>query len=229
MASGWFTSLPSKGNIRKIVRYLTLVFLTGLIGSARLQTGGTPGALHPIPDEYRVVCDTLLIQEGDVILRRGWALASDLIARFFGHSSGMSHCGIVVHHQSRWQVIHTISGLISDQDGIRITPLTDFIREAAGHQITVKRLRADFDSLAVRSHSFRYLQMEIPFDHAFDLENNSRLYCTELIREVFIAAGLPDFFHYDSFAGKPILDFSTFFDQTLFLTVIQTEQKERRQ
>ncbi len=222
MANGWFISMPSNRYIKKISLYLTLFWLTGLIGSATMQTSNAPIDFSSIDSVFWTVCDTLVINDGDIVLRRGRTLASDLVTRFSGGAEGMSHCGIIIRHQDKWQVVHTISGMISDEDNIRITSLPEFINEAAQGRITIKRQRSGFGSVAVKDRSIRLLQLKIPFDHAFDLNTKSRLYCTQLIREVFVDAGSHDFFHYGSFAGKPVLEFSTFFDPLIFHTVVQT-------
>jgi len=210
-----------KGINKRLILYFFLFVFTGLIGSAAHQRVRIPIVLS-LADEFWVQCDTLSIAEGDIILRRGNAFASTIIARFFGKSEGMSHCGIILQQGGQWQVIHTISGMISDDDGIRITPLKEFIAEAEAGRIAVKRYRLGYDPDLLRLHVLRFLERKIPFDHSFDLGDKSRFYCTELIRDAFVAAGSADFFHYGRFAGRPVLEFSTFFDPDLYNPVIQT-------
>ncbi|MDD2331685.1 MAG: YiiX/YebB-like N1pC/P60 family cysteine hydrolase [Candidatus Cloacimonetes bacterium] len=159
---------------------------------------------------------SISLQTGDVILRRGESLVSELIARSFDKSEGMSHCGFIIMMSDGYYVVHTISKVLSGIDGIRITPLKDFIQGAKGRKYCIIRYHKPIDGNALKTKNIKYLKQRVPFDDDFDLDDARKMYCTELIRQVYLDLGEPDFFHYRKVLGKPVIDFSTFFDTRLF-------------
>jgi len=154
--------------------------------------------------------DFTKLEPGDVVLRKGNTFVSSLISMAFPQD--VSHCGILVWQDSLWQVIHTISGRISGQDGVRINTLEEFIAAAEAHFIIHVKPNLRVDRTALVNRSRYYLNRNVPFDHSFDLEDSSRLYCSELIRTVYLESGVPDIFSYQTIAGKRIIDLQSFFD-----------------
>jgi len=159
---------------------------------------------------------------GDIILRKGSNLVSDLIAGNFQDCEDMSHCGIILVDPSGSFVVHTISGAISAQDGIRKEPIDSFIQNADNHKVIVLRSNSITDAALIRSECERLLRQKIGFDHEFDADDHSTVYCSELVRDVYQATGMPDFFHYTSRYGIRFIDFDTFFDTRLFTRIYQT-------
>ncbi len=156
------------------------------------------------------------LQDGDIILRKGRSMVSDLIARSFENSRRMSHCGIILNSAGGYEVVHTISGSISEQDGIRKDTLQDFVLGADKANVYILRSRNIRNQRLIRDNVTQLLSQNPPFDHNFDLEDSSRLYCTEMIRKVFLDAGEEDFFDQIKIYGMTLLDFGSFFDDTRF-------------
>ncbi len=156
--------------------------------------------------------DPARFEEGDLILRRGSSTVSGFIARGLPGSCEMSHCGILTAHGDSWQVVHSISGKISDLDGIRIDSLQDFLRQAQpGKAIHIKP-RFSIDRHAISENAHKYLRRRIPFDHDFDLEDSNRMYCSELIRQVYLDSGADDVFSYYQVGLRRLVSFAAFFD-----------------
>lgn len=65
----------------------------------------------------------------------------------------------------------------------------------------------------------RTSKTKIPFDNDFDLNDSSKLYCSELLRYVYREQGEPDFFEMRKIVGVSVIDFSTFFNTELFIPV----------
>lgn len=166
--------------------------------------------------------DQSLLKDGDVILRKGRSLVSDLIAATFKHSKGMSHCGIVIREGEDLFVIHTISGHISPQEGIRKTPLQDFIVEAAQQKVIILRSQKHIDEEQIKDHCLALYAKRIAFDYDFDATNADKLYCSELVRDIFREAVGEDFFSYTDHYGLSVIDFVTFFDTRYFAAVFQS-------
>ncbi len=159
------------------------------------------------------------LQDGDVILRKGNTLLSELIALNFPEAEGMSHCGFIFKIDNHYQVIHTISKSLSDIDGIRMSPLEDFIRDAKQHRICIIRYYKELNSAAMKEKCLILLKQQIPFDDDFDLNDSSRMYCSELLRQIYLDEGEKDFFQKRKIAGVSVIDLSTFFNPKLFTPV----------
>lgn len=155
------------------------------------------------------------LEEGDVLLRCGEGFVSSLIAEFSG--CGVSHCGVVVRDGEGWQVIHSISGRISDRDGIRANSVEEFVSQARPGSIYHLKPRLEVNRGAIVRRCYYHLKLQAAFDHDFNLQEDNRLYCSELVRSAYLHGGMPDLFSYRSLAGKKILDMKSFFDPQLFV------------
>lgn len=160
--------------------------------------------------------DTTLFEQGDIILRKGRNLVSDMIARAFPSGNGMSHCGILIQSEGNWSVAHTISGQISDQDGVRLSPLSEFLKGADQGQVTHVKPIFEVNRNNIVIATNHYLSLKAEFDHDFNLEDSSKLYCSEFIRCVYLEAGADDFFCYKKIGTKNVIDMATFFQKNLF-------------
>lgn len=153
------------------------------------------------------------LEEGDILLRRGSSFISTMISRATPSARGMSHCGIVIWEKEEWQVIHSISGSISDQDGIRMESIQSFVSKAHNDMIWHIKPAFEVDRKKLGKSARYYLSQRTPFDHDFDLSNDNRLYCTEFVRCVYLDSGAEDVFTYRNVAGKNLVDLSSFFEE----------------
>ena len=195
------------------------IFFLSLILIGFLNSSAPMGGAFSFAQEYPaedINWDWLDLEEGDLLLRRGSTFVSTLISRAFPAADGMSHCGIVIKERDKWRIIHSISGSISDQDGIRIDDLGSFVAKA--HQGKLYHVKPEFKVKRERlvSAAYYYLAQKAAFDHEFDLEDRSRLYCSELVRAVYLDAGVEDVFKYKKVAGKALVDMGSFFEDELW-------------
>ena len=160
--------------------------------------------------------DTLLFESGDIILRQGTSLVSSFISKSFHDSHGISHCGILVQDKGVWKVIHSISGQISGIDGIRIERSKSFMEKALENNVILVKPNFLIDRDLIGKLAWKYLELKPLFDHEFNLKDQSKLYCSELVRAVYLEAGGEDTFIYKSFAGKQVIDFSSFFNNNFW-------------
>lgn len=161
---------------------------------------------------YSALVDSTHFEEGDILLRQGNSLVSSMIVKAFPAAEGMSHCGILIKDQGTWSIIHSISGSISDSDGIRSDDLQSFVSKA--HPGKIRHVKPVFQIEPARlgNRARYYLKQQSAFDHDFDLETRNRLYCSELIRAVYLDAGAGDVFIYKNIAGKKLVDLGSFFE-----------------
>src|SRR5690606_20437382 len=123
-----------------------------------------------------------MLQEGDVILRRGEGFTSSVISNLAKADYQLSHCAFLVKDSmENWQVIHTVSSSLSAVDGIQQESLERFCRESVENTIVVLRLKADsLARMQIAERAKYYLTRQIKFDNAFDLKDTTAYYCTEL-------------------------------------------------
>jgi len=201
------------------------ILLRGLTFSLILLTGSSViSSVRTANSFMESACEfpqlsSLKLKEGDVILRKGNSVLSELIARNFPAAEGMSHCGFIFKIEDQYQVIHTISKSISGIDGIRMNTLEEFIREAKQNRICIIRYHKELNLAAMKKRCLVFLKQKTPFDNDFNLNDSSKLYCSELLRKVYLEQGEPDFFKLKEIVGVEVIDFSTFFDTKLFTLV----------
>lgn len=145
-----------------------------------------------------------LADNGDIVVRLGTDLTSEMLRHINLTNPAYSHAGIINREHDTLFVYHALGGEFNaDQQLIR-EPLWRF-----GHPAGNKRLglyRIAMDSIALRQliaavqETYRN---KIPFDTAFDLATKNRLYCTEFVACSFEKA-LHDtaFFHRSVAGGK---------------------------
>jgi uncharacterized protein YycO len=123
------------------------------------------------------------LKDGDIILRRGFGMVSDLIVTTMNEEYDISHCAIIVKDNNHFKVIHTVSQSLSEFDGVQSQTLSRFISDSKENSIIVVRLKGISDS-SISQRAKYFLSKKLPFDHDFDINDSSKLYCTELIWKV---------------------------------------------
>jgi len=135
-----------------------------------------PGAAGPqAPDES-------VLRPGDLIYRFGNGLYSAYFRSFSQTDQRFSHVGIVVRTQSgdALHVVHAEADDYTGQGGVRHEPLTDFLKGA--NDWAVYRLnREDTICQGIAARALGYYRQGVPFDLAFDADDTTAFYCTELV------------------------------------------------
>lgn len=128
--------------------------------------------------------ETSLLCEGDIILRRGFGIFSDLVSKHLNDSTiDVTHAGILTYTQDKWHVIHSLSSDVNPTDGMQIQTLDKFLKYSQPGKIIISRIKDHTPEKGTQITTFAkgYLKRKIPFDHKGDFENDNELYCTELI------------------------------------------------
>lgn len=138
-----------------------------------------------IPEEF--------LQEGDIVFRCGVSVNS-LIVRIADQIGSYSHIGIVVKDQNEWKVVHIVNGENEDSNGkeiIKIEPISQFFREDRSKAGSILRYDSTFDfQYKIAQKAIELSQQEIFFDHSYNLDDTTKLYCTELIYKIFLSLGV---------------------------------------
>lgn len=147
-------------------------------------------------------------------MRRGYGLVSDLIVARLKDSVDLSHCGILsVDSTGSFQVIHSLSKSVSKFDGMQICSLQEYVQDARPESLLAVRHK-EIDGELIEARALAYLEQAIPFDHAFNLNDSSAFYCSELpIQIIFNLTG------YRLASGSSIPPFSIFLNDDFFKVI----------
>lgn len=131
--------------------------------------------------------ELLMVQTGDIILRRGYGLISDIVADTYS-SDGyeVTHAGFIIEENNQWFVYHSLSGDVAETDGVQKQLLFDFLQSSQPHKLIVCRVKGITCSQQeeIKHITSGYLGKHIPFDRNGDYNNSSSLFCSEYIINV---------------------------------------------
>ena len=127
-----------------------------------------------------------MLEEGDILLRKGFGSVSDFIADFLDETYPLTHCAFVINTKNKVkQVLHTASN--ETINGIYLEPLEKYIRQSTMGTLVLVRLKCSKEKKAqVLQKAHQLLAQKIPFDMGFDDRDNQALYCIELMRNIFL-------------------------------------------
>jgi hypothetical protein len=117
-------------------------------------------------------------REGDVVLRYGTGFWSAWFRDASRHEKRFSHAGIVISDDNMLYVVHSSASDINGQGTVRQEPLGEFLEEAK--DFAVFRFHVS-DEIRQRIGLYARSFLGRPFDALFNLDDESRLYCTELV------------------------------------------------
>ncbi|MDO4228306.1 MAG: YiiX/YebB-like N1pC/P60 family cysteine hydrolase [Capnocytophaga sp.] len=131
--------------------------------------------------------DIAKIKEGDIILRRGYGFFSDLIAERLNDSVyDLTHSGILYRKGNKWWVIHSLSADASDKDGMQEQSLQDFLTYSMPEKMMIVRTKntTETDGKQIVERAKYYLAKRVPFDRVGEIDEPSKMYCTEMIWQI---------------------------------------------
>ncbi|MBO5796666.1 MAG: hypothetical protein J6R28_08460 [Bacteroides sp.] len=166
-----------------LVAILICLFLVLTIGCKRQQ-------VNPHSD-----VDSLLmhLEEGDLLFRRGTGFVGHVVT--MADTEGRySHVGIVVYKDSVPYIVHAVPhehDFEGDFDRVKCEDARSFIGRYTECVAGIYRLQVS-DSLKsiAANHALRLSEKQIPFDHDYNLDDTTALYCTELIEYVYGLVGI---------------------------------------
>ena len=172
-----------------------------------------------------------LIRNGDIILRHGYGMASDIIVKTLDEKYDISHCAIICKDSNHINVIHSVSQSLSDFDGVQTQSLSRFINDSKENSIIVVRFKnpKHSDNSLIADRAKYYLSKKIPFDNDFNIKDSTHLFCTELIWRT-----IKDEYKVDLFEDqlndknrKNQYKFHTFWDTTQFEIILNHQLRKQ--
>lgn len=133
------------------------------------------------------------LKEGDLLFRRGTGVVGHIVTSA-DEAGEFSHVGIVVNRDSCWQVVHAVPhehDFEGDFDRVKIESIEHFLGYYPDATIGLYRttLASKQVAIAVRC-ALRLSDRSVPFDHDYDLDDTTHLYCTELVEYAYSLAGI---------------------------------------
>lgn len=201
---------------------LTAVILFLLTYNFRAEQEQKFSAYTLTPEEYN------LIQDGDIILRHGYGLVSDMIVETLKENYDISHCAIIKKDTDNFRVIHTVSQSISDFDGVQDQTLPVFIHQSHKNSVMVVRFKwPETDAgTKISAKAQYYLDCKVPFDNSFDIHDDTELYCSELIWRIIKDEFGVNIFPDMSENTKKYLNFSNFYNPEYFEIIINHHDRK---
>lgn len=162
------------------------------------------------------------IKDGDIILRYGFGLVSDIIVEQLKEEFDVSHCAILCKDDTNITVIHSVSSTLSDIDGVQSQDLKSFVHESHKNSIIIVRYKPkiDKDNPYISKRAKDYLNKQIGFDNAFNINDSSQFYCSELLWKVILNEYNDDILLGKNQERKDHLRFDTFLDTSRFEVII---------
>lgn len=131
------------------------------------------------------------LENGDLIFRDGIGWRSDVVRLSSGED--WSHVGIISLRQNDLPTVIHAAPKNNGSGRVEQTPLDEFIDQSVASKVAVYRngnLNEQSKKQIVKI-AVQYADDQIPFDHEFDINDRSKLYCTELVIDTFEHAGVP--------------------------------------
>lgn len=142
-------------------------------------------------DTKRCIPENLL-QEGDIVFRRGSGVMSHAVLHAGNKKGAYSHIGIVVRRGGSWNVIHAVPGepdYEGDPARVKMESIRTFFAPERAVSGAIMRLDSVDTGTAVRC-AFDLYRVRTPFDHHYDSSDTTEMYCTELVCFSYLKAGV---------------------------------------
>jgi hypothetical protein len=134
---------------------------------------------HQKKDDIKPIDSSIVIpylKDGDIILRQGDGPWSPAFRDMSLTDKRFSHLGIVRIHDGNISIINSVGYLTNNKKGVEEKTLEEFLSVARISGV----FRANFtEGSKISDKAVEYVNY--PFDWDFDLEDDSQIYCTELL------------------------------------------------
>lgn len=135
----------------------------------------------------------VLLREGDLVFRKGSGLVSHAVLS--ADKNGMySHIGIIVRDSDKWKVIHAVPGepdYKGDPDRVKLENVQEFFGREKAVAGALMRLIADsLSAVEASEKAMEVYRRHTLFDHVYDWQDTTKMYCTELIWFVYKCSGI---------------------------------------
>lgn len=156
-----------------------MAFLACLMACQRQDS---PKSILPID-----VC----LRPGDIVFRRGMGLTSHAVLAA-DRDGRYSHVGIVADSCGMSVIVHAVPGepdFEGDVDRVKMTMPEEFFSSSHASIGEVCRLKDTVRAALVSEIAIQLYRRHIEFDHDYDDQDTTRMYCSELVEFALTRAG----------------------------------------
>ena len=123
-----------------------------------------------------------LVKSGDLITRAGSDAISNSLRNFNKKDKTYSHSGIALIEGGEIYVYHTLSGDENPTDKMMREPFDSFVNPVKKNGVGIFRYDLTENEIQKFGEQLRfYYKKEMKFDKIFDLKDDSKMYCAEVI------------------------------------------------
>ncbi|MDR2953792.1 MAG: hypothetical protein LBV43_01765 [Prevotella sp.] len=133
-----------------------------------------------------------ILKEGDIVFRRGKGLASQFVLAADKYGI-YSHTGIVVNVNDTLMILHAVPGepdFAGDEDKVKIDDISSFFMQDRAESGAIMRIKNDTIAGKAAQKALKFYQRKTLFDHTYDLDDTTKIYCTQLIYHVYNQMGI---------------------------------------
>lgn len=152
--------------------------------------------------ERSILPDGIVLADGDVVFRRGTGLMSHTVVAADG--GRYSHVGIVVDSAGVKMIVHAVPDepdFPGDIDRVKMESPRKFFSTINANVGEVMRYTDKNVASVAAREAMRLYRCGLLFDHDYDDNDSTKLYCCELVERAYLIAGV-------SLAEKRRHDFS---------------------
>jgi hypothetical protein len=126
--------------------------------------------------------DTGRLQSGDIVVRLGNDITSNMLAQMNTRDKRFSHIGFCFKENNQWIVYHSLGAESGDNQYLRRDALVQFFNAENNLSIGIAFTKFDTSQrVAIYKKVKQWYDAKIPFDMAFELETDDKLYCSEMV------------------------------------------------
>lgn len=138
------------------------------------------------PTQASIIPASITLQSGDLIFRDGKNFISKSLRQFNRKDSRFSHAGIIHIQEGNAYVFHCIGGEGNADNKMRKEKLPDFCSSDEINTFAIYRPELKPEQVrATDSIAQEYFNKGIEFDTQFSLETSDKMYCTEMIYNIY--------------------------------------------
>lgn len=178
------------GRVRVEMMYIFAKVGTALlIGSSLLNIGCGDSTKH---GNHCILPDGIVLREGDVVFRMGSGIESHAV-RLMDTDGNYSHIGIVVDTMGRKMVVHAVPGepdFKDDVDRVKLDEVQTFFSVVYAGKGEITRIDDELTARYAARAALDVFRRGVLFDHDYDSNDTTRMYCTELVMYAYKCAGV---------------------------------------
>ena len=167
-----------------IMTFRTSVIYIIFISFLVISCSGTKG-------ERSILPDGMVLADGDIVFRRGTGLMSHTVVAADG--GRYSHVGIVVDSAGVKMIVHAVPDepdFPGDIDRVKMESPRKFFSTINANVGEVMRHTDKNVARVAAREAMRLYRCGFLFDHDYDDNDSTKLYCSELVERAYLRAGV---------------------------------------